>query len=123
MKAICNQDIMIIEQGNAGQYVEVIVPLLVLDDVARNPFQSGDRNVEQLISLQKILLEEDRAVYLNQVKSCGTNSMGALLATSEYEQHLAHFFEFSSLPLLNSMEETLLRNKMKIEQLTQIMNS
>jgi len=121
LKTAMNDEIMIIDNPNASEYVDITVPIKVTDNLARNPFQSGDFNLNQLTGLQNILLHEEKNAYLSQVKNCN-NSLGLVIASSEYQQQLTRLLEYSSIPFLNSLEEKLIRNKMKIEQLKETLN-
>jgi BRCA1/BRCA2-containing complex subunit 3 len=121
LKTAMNDELMIIDNPNASEYVDITIPIKVIDNIARNPFQSGDHNLNQLTGLQDILLHEEKNTYLSQVKSCN-NSLGLVIASSEYQQQLTRLLEFSSIPFLNSLEEKLIRNKIKIEQLKETLN-
>jgi len=121
LKTTMNDEVMIIDNPNACEYMDVTIPIKVIDNAGRNPFQIGDKNLNQLTGLQDILLHEEKNAYLNQVKSCN-NSLGLVIASSEYQQQLTRLLEYSSIPFLNSLEEKLIRNKIKIEQLKETLN-
>jgi len=123
IKSIINLEDMIIEHEGSKEYMEVIIPIRVIDNQVHNPFQVGDPNLIQLIGLQDILLTEEKGAFISQVKSYGNNSLGLIIASSDYEQQIVRLLEYSSLPLLNSLQEKLLRNKIKIDHLKKTMNS